>query len=197
MDCCFERKHYSVTGYDVNRTANENCSRGSKGSSGCRVPALRLVPEVPKVQALAGKRQFKPNDGVLMIHVLKNTKRVFRPKTQFPSRPERGRLFKRFAVSSLRCVRVGKLLLVVETSPAPDTNGGTSPVMAYDENPHDVANDAKQEMIREALQVLAAKITLANREGFRSLRGLPHVMSQLRRKIHGRAPASQSARSIP
>jgi hypothetical protein len=32
MDCCFERKHYSVTGYDVNRTANEACSKGSKGS---------------------------------------------------------------------------------------------------------------------------------------------------------------------
>jgi hypothetical protein len=44
-----------------------------------------------------------------MIHVVKNTKRVFRPKTQFPSRAERGRLFKRFTVSSLRCGRVGKL----------------------------------------------------------------------------------------
>jgi hypothetical protein len=43
-------------------------------------------------------------------------------------------------------------------------DSGTSPVVAHDENPHDIASDTKQEMIRESLQAHAAKITLANRE---------------------------------
>jgi hypothetical protein len=51
-------------------------------------------------------------------------------------------------------------------------------VVADHENPCDIANDAKQEMIREALQVHAAEITLANGERFRPLSGLLHVMSQ-------------------
>jgi hypothetical protein len=33
MDCCFERKHYAVTGDDVNRTANEACSNRSSCST--------------------------------------------------------------------------------------------------------------------------------------------------------------------
>jgi hypothetical protein len=49
--------------------------------------------------------------------------------------------------------------------------------MANDENPHDIANDTKQEMIGEALQVHAAEITLADREGFWPLGGLLYVMS--------------------
>jgi hypothetical protein len=49
---------------------------------------------------------------------------------------------------------------------ASNPNGGTSPVMTHNENSHDVADDAKQKMIREGLQVHAAEITLANREGF-------------------------------
>jgi hypothetical protein len=64
------------------------------------------------------------------------------------------------------------------TSLAPDANCGTSPVVADHENPHDISNDAKQEMIREALQVHAAEITVPNRERFRPLSGLLHVMSQ-------------------
>jgi hypothetical protein len=66
-------------------------------------------------------------------------------------------------------------------------------VVAHDENPHDIANDTKQEMIGEALQIHAAKITLSNREGFRPLGGLLHVMSQLGVKF----VESQSARNIP
>jgi hypothetical protein len=58
-------------------------------------------------------------------------------------------------------------ILFVATLSAPGADGGTSPVMAHDQNPHDIANDTKQKMIREALQVHAAEITLANREGFR------------------------------
>jgi hypothetical protein len=52
-------------------------------------------------------------------------------------------------------------------------------MVAHDENPHDIANDTKQEMIRESLQAHAAEITLVNREGFRPLGSLLHVMSQL------------------
>ena len=33
MDCCFERKHYAVTGDDVNLTANEACSNRSSCST--------------------------------------------------------------------------------------------------------------------------------------------------------------------
>lgn len=40
-------------------------------------------------------------------------------------------------------------------------------------------------MIREAPQVYAAEITLADRKGFRSLRRLLHVMSQFRVKFVG------------
>jgi hypothetical protein len=83
------------------------------------------------------------------------------------------------------------------TSPAPDANGRTSPVVADHENPRDITNDAEQEMIREALQVDAAEITLANRESFRPLSGLQHVMSQFSVKIHQRALSLQSARNIP
>jgi hypothetical protein len=78
----------------------------------------------------------------------------------------------------------GKFLSVapthcVATLSAPKANSGTSPVVAHDQNSHDIANDTKQKMIRKALQVHAAEITLANREGFRPLGGLLHVMSQL------------------
>jgi hypothetical protein len=66
-----------------------------------------------------------------------------------------------------------------------DTDSGTSPVMAHDENPHDIANDTKQKMIGEALQVHAAEITLADHEGFRPLGGLLHVISQLGVKFVG------------
>jgi hypothetical protein len=80
-------------------------------------------------------------------------------------------------------------------SSAPDANSGTSPVVAHDENPHDIANDTKQEMIREALQIHAAEITLANREGFRPLGAACNVVA--RRKIRQRVLASQPARNIP
>jgi hypothetical protein len=50
-------------------------------------------------------------------------------------------------------------------------------MVSHDENSHGIANDTKEEMIRESLQVNAAEITLANSEGFRPLAGLAHVMS--------------------
>jgi hypothetical protein len=70
-------------------------------------------------------------------------------------------------------------------------------MVTHNENPHDITNDTKQEMIREALQVHAAYIALANREEFRPLCSLLHVMSQLGIKFIGRALASQPARSTP
>ncbi|MEX0802756.1 MAG: hypothetical protein WD688_05495 [Candidatus Binatia bacterium] len=72
------------------------------------------------------------------------------------------------------------------TLSAPDTNGGTSTVVAHNENPDDIANDTKQEMIREALQAHAADIALPNRERFRPLFGLLHVMPQFRIKVIGK-----------
>jgi hypothetical protein len=71
-----------------------------------------------------------------------------------------------------------------KSSPS-DANGRTSAVVAHNENPHDITNDTKQEMIREAVQVYAADIALANREGFRPLGRLLHVMSQLGVKFIG------------
>jgi hypothetical protein len=62
-------------------------------------------------------------------------------------------------------------------------------VVAHDENPHDIANHTKQEIIGEALQIHAAKITLSNREGFRPLGGLLHVMSQLGVKFVSQFPS--------
>jgi hypothetical protein len=52
-------------------------------------------------------------------------------------------------------------------SSAPDAIGGTSSVMAHNENPHDIANDTKQEMVGKALQIHAAQVMLADRERFR------------------------------
>jgi len=64
------------------------------------------------------------------------------------------------------------------TSSAPDTKVWTSAVVAHNENPDNIADGTEQEMIRKALQVHAAEIKLANRERFRPLSGLLHVMSQ-------------------
>jgi hypothetical protein len=65
---------------------------------------------------------------------------------------------------------------------------GTSPMVPHDENSHDIANDTKEEMIRESLQVYAAEVTRANREGFRPLAGLLHVISKLGVKFVGELP---------
>ena len=61
-------------------------------------------------------------------------------------------------------------------------------MVSHDENSHDIANNTKQEVIREALQVHAAEITLANSEGFRPLGSLLHVMSQLGVKFISELP---------
>ena len=61
-------------------------------------------------------------------------------------------------------------------------------MVSHDKNSHDIANDTKQEMIGEALQVHAAEITVANREGFRSFRRLLHVISQFGVKFVGELP---------
>jgi hypothetical protein len=58
-------------------------------------------------------------------------------------------------------------------------------MVSHDENSHDIANDTKEEMIRESLQVYAAEITLAYSEGFRPLAGPLHVVSQLGIKFVG------------
>jgi hypothetical protein len=71
---------------------------------------------------------------------------------------------------------------------APDGKSGTSPMVSHDENSHDIANDTKEEMIRESLQVYAAEVTLANRERFRPLAGLLYVISKLGVKFIGELP---------
>ena len=61
-------------------------------------------------------------------------------------------------------------------------------MVSHDKDSHDIPNDPKQEMIREALQVYAAEITLADRKGLRSFRRLLHVISQLGVKFAGELP---------
>jgi len=53
---------------------------------------------------------------------------------------------------------LGQLLVIRINNPvgwmillAPDTNCGPSAVVAHNEDPNDIANDTKQEMIREPL----------------------------------------------
>lgn len=59
-------------------------------------------------------------------------------------------------------------------------------MVAQNENPNNIADDSKTEMVREALQIHTADIALANREGFGPLRGLRHIMPKLRIKIIGK-----------
>jgi hypothetical protein len=61
-------------------------------------------------------------------------------------------------------------------------------MVSHDKNSYDIPNNAKQEMIREALQVYAAEITLSDRKGFRSFRRLLHIISQLGIKFVGELP---------
>jgi hypothetical protein len=85
-------------------------------------------------------------------------------------------------VSSIAPVRVWATLS------ASNANGGTSPMVAHDENSHDIANNTKQEVIREALQIHAAEIALANGEGFWPLGSLLHAISQLGVEFVGELP---------
>jgi hypothetical protein len=61
-------------------------------------------------------------------------------------------------------------------------------MVSHDENSHDIANDTKEEMIRESLQVYPPEVTRANREGFRPLAGLLHAISKLGVKFVGELP---------
>jgi hypothetical protein len=61
-------------------------------------------------------------------------------------------------------------------------------MVSHDENSHDIANDTKEEMIRESLQVYAAEVTRANRKGLRPLAGLLHVIPKLGVKFVGELP---------
>jgi hypothetical protein len=61
-------------------------------------------------------------------------------------------------------------------------------MVAHDKNSRGIANDTKQEVIGKALQVHAAKIALAKSEGFRSLRSLLQIISQLGVKFVGELP---------
>jgi len=61
-------------------------------------------------------------------------------------------------------------------------------MVSHDKNSHDISSNTKQEMIREALQIHAAEITLADRKGFRSFRRLLHIISQLGIKFVGELP---------
>ena len=76
--------------------------------------------------------------------------------------------------------------------PAPNGKSGTSPMVSHDEDSHDIANDTNEEMIRESLQVYAAEITVANRERFRPLAGLLHIISKLGIKFVGELPRRNS-----
>jgi hypothetical protein len=66
-------------------------------------------------------------------------------------------------------------------------------MVSHDENSHDIANDTKQKMIWESLQIDTAEIMLANSEGFRPV--ARNIAA--RRKIRQRAAAAQPARSMP
>ena len=61
-------------------------------------------------------------------------------------------------------------------------------MVSHDKNSHDISSNTKQKMIRKALQIHAAKITLADRKGFRSFRRLLHIISQLGIKFVGELP---------
>ena len=61
-------------------------------------------------------------------------------------------------------------------------------MVAHDENSHDIANNTKQEVMGEALQIHTAEIMFASSEGFRPLGGLLHVISQLGVKFVGELP---------
>ena len=71
---------------------------------------------------------------------------------------------------------------------APNANCGASPMVAHDKNSRGIANDTKQEVIGEALQVYAAKIAVPKSERFRSLRSLLQIISQLGVKFVSELP---------
>src|SRR5688572_25033317 len=75
--------------------------RGDLHNSNSRPPTNSRLPSFTPIAR---------DDLFVMVNVVKNTKRVFGTKTQFPSRTQCSRLFKRFAVSSSRCGHMGKLL---------------------------------------------------------------------------------------
>ena len=56
-------------------------------------------------------------------------------------------------------------------------------MMPHDENPHRVADDAEEKMIRKAMQVHATEIAFANGKGLRMFRSSPHETPQLVVKI--------------
>lgn len=60
-----------------------------------------------------------------------------------------------------------------------NTQRGMPPVMSDNQNPHRIADDAKKEMVREARQVDAAKIALANGKRFGLFCRLQHEAAQL------------------
>lgn len=47
-------------------------------------------------------------------------------------------------------------------------------MMPHDQDPHGIADDAKQKVVREAMEVDAPKIMLADGKRLRSLRRLHH-----------------------
>ena len=53
------------------------------------------------------------------------------------------------------------------------------PMMSDNQNPRRIADDAKKKMIRKAMKVDAAKVVLADREGFGTLDRLQDEASQL------------------
>jgi len=71
-------------------------------------------------------------------------------------------------------------------SSAADTKSWTSAVVADNENAGDIADNPKQKMIWETVQIHTANFALTNRKGLRPLSSLVHVIPQLSIKFVGK-----------
>lgn len=59
-------------------------------------------------------------------------------------------------------------------------------MMAHYQNPDNIADDSKKEMIREPSQIYPPNVTLSNCKGFGSFNRLHHEVAQLRVKLVGK-----------
>src|SRR5262249_30181768 len=83
------------------------------------------------------------------------------------------------------------------TSSAPDTKGGTSAVVAHNENPDNIADGTKQEMIRGTVARSRGGDHGRESEKIPASQRPAACNVAIRRKIHQQALSSQSARNTP
>ena len=69
---------------------------------------------------------------------------------------------------------------------ASNTKCWTPPMMPDYQNPHCVAHDTEEKMVRKSMQIDAAKVALANRERLWPVCGLLHEVPQLAIKVIGK-----------